>query len=82
MIDYALFSKIKHLNQHDGLTAQQIARELAMDVRTVKKWLDQTQFRPRQSSPRASKLDPFKRRYCPLAPSPSLHGNPASSTPA
>ena len=60
MIDYALFSKIRHLNQHDGLTAQQIARELAMDVRTVKKWLDQTRFRPRQSSPRASKLDPFK----------------------
>ena len=60
MIDYALFSKIRHLNQHDGLTAQQIARELAMDVRTVKKWLDQTRFRPRKSSPRASKLDPFK----------------------
>jgi len=60
MIDYALFSKIRHLNQHDGLTARQIARELAMDVRTVKKWLDQTRFRPRQSSPRASKLDPFK----------------------
>jgi DNA-binding transcriptional regulator YiaG len=60
MIDYALFSKIRHLNQHDGLTAQQIARELAMDVRTVKKWLDETRFRPRQSSPRASKLDPFK----------------------
>ncbi len=61
MIDYALFSKIRHLNQHDGLTAQQIARELALDVRTVKKWLDAPQFKSRKSSPRASKLDPFKR---------------------
>ncbi len=61
MIDYALFSKIRHLNQHDGLTAQQIARELALDVRTVKKWLDEPQFKSRKSSPRASKLDPFKR---------------------
>ena len=60
MIDYALFSKIKHLNQHDGLNARQIARELSMDVRTVNKWLDEAQFKPRQSSPRASKLDPFK----------------------
>jgi hypothetical protein len=36
MIDYALFSKIRHLNQHDGLTAPQIARDLPMDVRTVR----------------------------------------------
>jgi len=61
MIDYELFSKIRYLNQQDRLTAPQIARELALDVRTVQKWLDQTQFKPRKSSPRASKLDPFKR---------------------
>ena len=61
MIDYTLFSQIRHLNRQDGLTAQQIARELALDVRTVKKWLDETQLKPRKSSPRASKLDPFKR---------------------
>lgn len=61
MIDYELFSKIRHLNQQDRLTAPQIARKLALDVRTVQKWLDQTQFKPRKSSPRASKLDPFKR---------------------
>ena len=60
MIDYELYSKIKHLIQHDGLTAQQIARELALDVRTVKKWLTEAQFKPRHHSPRASKLDPFK----------------------
>ena len=60
MIDYELYSKIRHLNQQDGLTARQIARELSLDVRTVNKWLDEAQFKPRQSTPRPSKLDPFK----------------------
>jgi len=60
MIDYELFSKIKHLNKNDGLTAQQIARELVLDVRTVDKWLNETQYRPRRSAQRPSKLDPFK----------------------
>jgi len=61
MIDYALYSKINHLSRHEGLTARQIARELSMDIRTIRKWLAETQFKPRQSTPRASKLDPFKR---------------------
>ena len=60
MIDYELFSKIKHLNQNDGLTAQQIATELVLDVRTVEKWLNETHYRPRRSVQRPSKLDPFK----------------------
>ena len=60
MIDYELFSKIKHLNKNDSLTAQQIARELVLDVRTVEKWLNETQYRPRRSPLRPSKLDPFK----------------------
>jgi transposase len=61
MIDYDLYCKINHLSQNDGLTAQQIAQELVMDVRTIRKWLAETQFKPRQSAPRPSKLDPFKR---------------------
>ena len=60
MIDYELFRKIKHLSQNDALTAQQIARELVLDVRTVDKWLKEKQYRPRRSTQRASKLDPFK----------------------
>jgi len=60
MIDYELFSKIKHLHQNDGLTARQIARELILDVRTVDKWLKETHYRPRRSAQRPSKLDPFK----------------------
>ncbi len=60
MIDYELFSKIRHLKEHEGLTAPQIAAELAIDVRTVRKWLIAT-FRPKEILPRPSKLDPFKR---------------------
>jgi len=59
MIDYELFSKIRHLKEHEGLTAPQIASELAIDVRTVRKWLA-AKFRPKKITPRPSKLDPFK----------------------
>ena len=59
MIDYELFAKIKHLKEHEGLTAPQIAAELAIDVRTVRKWLTAA-FRPKKITPRPSKLDPFK----------------------
>jgi predicted DNA-binding transcriptional regulator YafY len=35
MIDFELFCKIKHLKEHEKLTASQIAAELAIDARTV-----------------------------------------------
>ena len=60
MIDYELFAKIRHLKEHEGLTAPQIAAELAIDVRTVRKWLTAA-FRSKKITPRPSKLDPFKR---------------------
>jgi transposase len=60
MIDYACFCQIKHLQAHQGLKAAQIAKALALDPRTVAYWLAQEHFRPRQSSTRHSKLDPFK----------------------
>jgi len=60
MIDYELFCKIRHLKDHEGLTAHQIAGELAMDPRTVVKWLARERFCQRKALPRASKLDPFK----------------------
>jgi transposase len=59
MIHYELFSKIKHLKEHKGLTAPQIATQLALDPRTVRKWLAQP-FRAKKTTPRPSKLDPFK----------------------
>jgi len=60
MIDYELFAKIRHLKEHEGLTAPQIAAELTIDVRTVRKWLTAA-FRSKKITPRPSKLDPFKR---------------------
>jgi transposase len=60
MIDYSCFCQIKHLQAHQGLNASQIARELALDPRTVAYWLAQDHFRLRTPRPHASKLDPFK----------------------
>ena len=60
MIGYETYAKIHHLHNREGLTATQIARELAIDPRTVTYWLGQPRFRPRQSNTRASKLDPYK----------------------
>lgn len=59
MIDYELFSKIRHLKEHEGLSVPQIATELALDPRTVRKWCAAT-FRPRKIPPRTSKLELFK----------------------
>jgi transposase len=60
MITYHQFCQMHDLHGHRGLNASQIARELTLDPRTVAYWLAQEHFRPRQPSPRASKLDPFK----------------------
>ena len=60
MITDHCFCQIKPLHDQQGLTAAQIARELALDPRTVAYWLAQEHFRPRKSSTRHSKLDPFK----------------------
>jgi len=60
MIDYHRFCQIKDLHAHQGLNASQIARELALDPRTVSYWLAQDHFRPRKPRQHPSKLDPFK----------------------
>jgi transposase len=60
MIDYDLFCKIRHLKEREGLNAHQIAGELAMDPRTVAKWLARERFCQRKTAVRSSKLDPFK----------------------
>lgn len=60
MIDYELYCQLHHLKDHQGLSAPQIARELAMDPRTVVKWLARQRFCQRKAAPRSSKLDPFK----------------------
>jgi transposase len=60
LIDFELFSKIKNYHEQQGLSAAQIARELALDPRTVSNWLSQNRFRQRTPVQRSSKLDPFK----------------------
>ena len=61
MIDYELFVKIKNLKEQKRLTGPQIAEELALDPRTVSKWLNEQRFSPRKTTARSSKLDPFKK---------------------
>jgi hypothetical protein len=60
MIDYHRFCQIKHLHDHQGLNASQIAHEVALNRRTVAYWLAQDHFRPRKPRPSTSKLAPFK----------------------
>jgi len=60
MIDYELFAKIKNYHEVRKLTVPQIANALGVDQRTVRKWLEEKQFRSRQSVARTSKLDPYK----------------------
>jgi transposase len=60
MIDYHRFCQIKDLHERHGLNASQIAQAVGLDRRTVAYWLTQEHFRPRKSTPRASKLDAFK----------------------
>ena len=60
MIDYQTFCAIHDHHTQRGLNAAQIAEALALDARTVAKWLSEPRFRPRQSRARASKLDPHK----------------------
>ena len=60
MIDYELYCKIQDCHQNQHLTVAQIARELHLDERTVARWVATDRFCPRKTSPRPSKLDPFK----------------------
>ena len=80
MIDYPLYCKINHLSHNDGLTAQQIAWELSMDVRTIRKWLSETQFKTPPEFSAAQQARSFQKGYCPSARSPSLHGYTDLST--
>ena len=59
MIDYTHWHQIRHLAE-DGLSAAQIAQELALDPKTVRKWMVRERFAPRKAARRRSKLDPYK----------------------
>jgi transposase len=59
MIDYQTYHQIRQLRQQ-GLTAGQIAGELRLDERTVRAWMDEEKYQPRQSTKRPSKLDTYR----------------------
>ncbi len=60
MIDYETYVQIRNYFTRDGLTYSQISNALDLDPRTVARWANQQRYQPRKSSPRKSKLDPFK----------------------
>ena len=60
MVDYQTFCRIRDHLVRQQLNVVHTARALALDVRTVAKWADVEQFRPRRGVPRSSKLDAFK----------------------
>ena len=60
MISYETFCQMKHYHQRLHLNAEQIAQALKLHRHTVIKWLNEPQYRPPVTTPRASKLDPFK----------------------
>lgn len=75
MISYETFCKVQDYHQHQDLSVAQIARELGLDPKTVGKWIQAKNYRRRASSPRCSKLDPFKSRVVRL-----LESHPYSAT--
>ncbi len=60
MIDYEMYCKIKDAHDRLHLSVAQIASELHLHPQTVARWLAVDKFRPRQHTPRPSKLDTFK----------------------
>lgn len=60
MIDYETYVQIRNYSTRDGLKASQIANALGLDSRTVANWIDVKRYKPRKTTPRKSKLDPFK----------------------
>jgi transposase len=61
MINYETFCKIKTL-QKMSLTANQIATACSLNEKSVRRYLKIERFTARKSTPRASRLDPFKER--------------------
>jgi len=60
MIEYQTYCQIRHLYTEKKLSFRQIARELKIDLKTVRKWAKRESFQKAPLSKRESKLDPFK----------------------
>jgi transposase len=60
MISYPVFCQLRELYEQKHLTVRQIADALALDVKTVAKWVERATYQVRKAAKRSSKLDPFK----------------------
>ena len=60
MIDFHTWCRIHTLAEQERLGVAQIATELGLDSKTVRRWLSAERYGPRRSRPRASRLDPYK----------------------
>jgi transposase len=60
MIDYQTYCQIRHLFTEKHLGMRQIARELKLNLKTVRKWAHRESFEKAEAPKRPSKLDPFK----------------------
>jgi transposase len=60
MIDYQTYCRIHDCHHQQGLNVSQIAHHLNLDAKTVTKWLAEPRYRQRTTTPRCSKLDPYK----------------------
>lgn len=60
MIDYQTYCQIRHLFLQAKLSLREIARELQLDLKTVRKWARREKFQKAPVPKRESKLDPFK----------------------
>jgi transposase len=60
VIDYQTYCQIRQLHTEKKLGFHQIARELKLEVKTVRKWASREVFQKASHPKRESKLDPFK----------------------
>ena len=60
MITYHQFHRIHDLSENQNLGSAQIASELNLSRKTVKRWMEKDRYEPRRSPSRTSILDPFK----------------------
>lgn len=60
MIDYPTYCQIRQLYTEKKLSFRQIARELKLDLKTVRKWARREGFQKTPPPKRESKLDAFK----------------------
>ena len=60
MISYELFTRLRHLVDQAHWKLQAVARELGLNIKTVRLWAKRLRYERKRRGPRSSKFDPFK----------------------